>query len=314
MCDWLSWRHDYAAENEAPALFSGHVFKVDPDGAIQWDAPSWADVRCPSSDTAVRVKCDGRRLYFSGNAGRFGHRDNLTGIGVQEAFLRSLDIVRRVFPQVDLTGVGLRERCGTVAEFGTRLTRLDLCANFDTDSYAALATVLASRRVGQKAAQLGKYGPTWGYDAKRAQYWKAKLYDKTAEATGRRTPSAGATLARFEIQLGSEYLRQKRLDVRDAWSDDMAKVIYGKFAEQVFRDAVGVEDWTSIPVKLRAHAIMWRDGVSPRSYLSQSGYYKVRAQLLAFGVDIGVPCNVIALTQRVRTVEVRPVNNIRAAA
>ena len=43
------------------------------------------------------------------------------------------------------------------------------------------------------------------------------------------------TVARFEIQLGSEYLKQNHLDAPAHWEgDDMAQIIYGKFADQVF--------------------------------------------------------------------------------
>jgi hypothetical protein len=94
----------------------------------------------------------------------------------------------------------------------------------------------------------------------------------------------------------------------------MGKIVYGKFLRQVLHEQVDIESWADIPVRLRHHAIMWRDGVPLQSYCSQATAYRVRSQLLKYGIDVGVPCNVLALTQKVRVVEVRPVEALRVAA
>lgn len=95
---------------------------------------------------------------------------------------------------------------------------------------------------------LGKYGPTWGYDAKRSNWWRAKIYDKTAELAGKRRSDGGATDGRFEIQLGSEYLKRHKLDQVSAWKcEDMAQIVYGRFADQVFREALPVTEWDDLP-------------------------------------------------------------------
>ena len=64
-------------------------------------------------------------------------------------------------------------------EAGTFITRIDLAGNFEVSDYAALCSAAMVRRIGQKLPMAGKYGPTWGYDAKRSNWTKAKLYDKT---------------------------------------------------------------------------------------------------------------------------------------
>lgn len=311
-CDWLGGRHEYLHEIEP--VNSGKVLKVSRDGEIEWETDSWESIRCPSSDTSIRVKCDGKRLYFSANIGRFQHGDNLVGHTVMQCVEKWARVLKHL--GYDTTGFGSRFRVGTLAECGTFLTRIDLAGNMETDNYAALCTASMSRRIGQRLPKEGKYGPTWGYDSNRGNWSKAKLYDKTAEIEGRRRPASGATVARFEIQLGSEYLKQNHLDSAGHWKgDDMAQIIYGKFAEQVFRGQIDVNRWTDIPPKLRTWAVLWRDGDDIRNHLSQSGYYKVRKQLHeGYGIDIGVPCNVQSLSRRVQVVEVRPINALRDAA
>lgn len=311
-CDWLSGRHEYLEEVEPRN--GGRVLKVSADGEIEWEQGSWESIRCPSSDTSIRAKCDGKRLHFSANIGRFQHADNLEGMTVMQCIEKWGRVLKDV--GFDTTGFGTRHRVGTLAECGTFLTRIDLAGNMETDNYAALCTASMSRRIGQRLPKEGKYGPTWGYDAKRGNWSKAKLYDKSAELAGKRRPTSGATVARFEVQLGSEYLKQNGLDSVAAWKEDeMGQIIYGKFADQVFREQIDVTRWADIPPRLRSWAVLWRDGEDIRNHLKLSQFYAVRNQLREqFGIDIGVPCNVQSLTRRVQTVTVTPINALRSAA
>lgn len=310
-CDWLSFRHRY--EQEVPAVEAGRTIKVDRDGAIEWESRSWDTVRCPSSDTSLRIRCDGKTLQGSANIGRFQRPDNIQGLGVVECIERWAEVLKVL--GYDLTGFGSRWREGTVGEWGTYITRIDLAGNWETDDYAALCHAAMVRRIGQKLPQMGRFGPMWGYDAKRSNWTKAKLYDKTAEQAGKRRSDGGATLARFEVQLGQEWLKREGFDQVGKWGDDMAEVIYGKFADQVLRESLSVEDWMEIPPRLRAYAILWRDGIDVRTQFKQGsgGFYRVARKLRDYGIDIATPCNVVALVRRSREVMVRQVNARRAA-
>lgn len=314
ICDWLSFRHDFAAEAINPALDAGKILKIDRYGVIENEIQQWEQIKCSSSDTSIRIKCDGSHVWFQGNIGRFQQSDNLLGHTLQECFDKAASLIREFLPDADLRSLGTIEREGTVAEYGTYLTRIDLAANFHTNNYLSLSQQLSSRRIGQRVARVGKYGPTWGYDSKRGQYWKAKLYDKQAELLGMRSPHPNETTARFEVQLGSEYLRQNELNKLRNWKNDMEKVIYGKFARQAFAENATAESWADIPTRLRQHAIMWRDGIDPKTYLQKSAYYSARRALLEYGVDISAPCNVMNLTQRVKVIEVHQLNAYRRAA
>lgn len=310
LCDWLGGSHAYM--EPVKPMEAGRILRIDRDGVIEYEKRTWEQIRCPSSDTSIRVRCDGKRLDFTGNIGRFQKADNLTGVGVVDCVVRWREVLANLGLDVRMFGAVLR--ADSVAEVGTRLTRIDLASNFRVSDYAAFCRSKLSRPIGRRYAREGKYGPTWGYDAKRGNWWKAKLYDKEAEQQGLRASKGGDTIARFEIQLGGEWLKREKLNTVKAWGDDMAKIIYGRFASELFKDTSSVEDWSEIPLRLRHYAVLWRDGVDLRQTMSRSAWFAAKSRLKDYGVDIGVPCNVVALTRRCRTIDIMPLPSIREAA
>lgn len=325
-CDWMTFRHEYAEAQEPKN--SGKILKITADGEIEWEAQQWENVKCASSDTSIRIKDDGYTLRGMANIGRFQQPDNKQGLTVMQCVERWEEVLRALGYNVQGFGTRFNRKVAPgvehgltgdskLLEAGTYITRIDLAGNFEVSDYSSLASAMMVRRIGQKLPMAGKYGPTWGYDAKRSNWWKAKLYDKTAELTGLRRSQGGATLARFEVQLGNEWLKREGMDRSYKWKGkDMAQIIYGKFADPVFREGLSVQDWKSIPPKIRPYAVLWRDGVDIRTLFSvtSGGYYKVRKQLIPYGIDIGTPCNVMALTRNCRIVEVTPVSALREAA
>lgn len=309
-CDWLTLVHTYP--EGVPMRESGRVLKLDSDGVLEWQTQCWDSIRCESSDTSIRARCDGRTLRVTGNIGRYGRPDNIRGYSVAQCAERAAVLLDAC--GFELQGFGVAGARSPFGRSGTVITRLDLAGNYEVSDYPGLCHAMSVRKLGRLLPIMGRYGPTWGYGAKRGGWVRAKLYDKTAEQAGRRVVSSGATLARFEVQLGAEFLRRAGLDTIEAWGtgDAMAKVIYGRFAQQVFRDSASVESWADLPRHLRTYAILWRDGVDLRSLVSKATYYRVAGKLGALGFDITTPCNVQALSRVVRNVEVRQVTALAA--
>ena len=318
LCDWLSGVH-YLREPLEPRN-SGRVMKITADGVIEWETQTWEVLHCASSDTSLRVKFDGVKLWFSGNIGRFQESDNRTGLTVAqcvEKWKRVLDGMG--FP---VEGFGSRYRVepevgaivtaawvdNDVAWRGTTLTRVDLAGNCQASDYPMLCQAMSVRKIGQHKPILGRYGPTWGY-GKRSGWWKAKLYDKEAEQAGRRNTASAATVARFELQFGGEWLRRNGLETCESWTNrdggvDMGQVVWGRFAEQAFRDGADGASFAEVPQALQLYAYAWKDGRDVRSMTGQANYYRVRKELLKYGMDVGVPCNVVALKREVQQVRI----------
>jgi hypothetical protein len=314
MCDWTTGVHRF--REPVKPLEAGRIMKVDRDGCIEWEKNDWETIRCPSSDTSIRISCDGNRLRFMGNIGRFKESDNLQGLSVVDAVGKWTEILDPF--GLDLRFFGTVQAKGTVSEYGTTLSRVDLAGNYAVDDFKSWCIVTMQKRLGRKLPLMGKYGPSWGYEARRSNWWKAKIYDKDAELAGERGPRSGATTARFEIQLGSEYLKREGLNYVAAWKPqegrpDMGQIIYGRFSTELFKEMTTVETWEDIPPRLRQYAILWRDGVDPRTLLKRSGYYSVASKLREYGIDIAQPCNVVALSRRVREVSVQPLPALRVA-
>jgi hypothetical protein len=315
MCDWTTGVHRY--REPVPAWESGKIVKIDRDGVIEWEKRQWHTIKCPSSDTSIRFSCDGERLRFMGNIGRFREKDNATGIGV----IQSIDKWSEYFADVlglPMDMFGSIHAKGTAFESGTTLSRVDLCSNYDVDDYPSFVTVAMTKRLGRRLPSMGKYGPLWGDGATRSNWWKAKIYDKSAELAGERGPRKGATTARFEVQLGGEYLKREGLNYVQNWDNkgvNMAEIIYGRFASELFKENASVEDWSDMPPRLLGYALMWRDGMNIRNlFAHEASFCRVKRQLREHGIDLDIPCNITALTRRVREVHVNQLNVLREAA
>jgi len=318
ICDWMSITHPLREPH--PVVNDGRILRIKADGVTDWTSECWQTLKCASSDTSLRIKCDGQKVMMTGNIGRFGQADNLNGFTVAQCIEKWRAILAEYYPKVtgffapDIEMVN--RQTGEIELMGTRITRIDLAGNMYTDNYAALSQMCMTRKLGQRLPRMGKFGPTWGYDSKRANWMKAKLYDKTTELAGRRIPVTGETIARFEVQLGSEILKRKGLDRASGWTTeaDMENVIFLEYSNQVFREQATAESWNSIPPRLRQYAILWRDGTPLRAQCkSDATFYRVRKQLLEHGIDASVPCNVMTLTRRIEVVKVQPLQARRAA-
>lgn len=317
ICDWLSISHPLREFHEP--VNDGQVLRIKKDGSTEWTQDCWEVFRCASSDTSLRIKCDGQKVMMTGNIGRFGQEDNLNGYTVGECLEKWAAILRDYMPKI--TGflapdvIMVNRLTGEVESSGTRITRCDLAGNFFTDNYASLSQMLMTRKLGQHLPRMGKFGPMWGYDSKRANWLKAKVYDKTCEIEGRRTAAVGATTARFEVQFGSEILKRRGLHTASGWEGhNMENIVYKEFADQVFREQATAESWVDIPPRIRQYAVLWRDGTPLRSQCkSDATFYRVRKQLLAHGIDVSMPCNVMTLCRRIEVVKVIPLPARRAA-
>lgn len=321
-CDWLSC-HQIHPQGGLPLINGGHVVAVDSDGTVEWTTHKKIE-HVGSYDTKLRFMCDGTRIVFEGNIGRYGRPDNVFGYSVLDCvslasdFLESFGLPR--FSQVENNLPAARS--DSYIKTGCVITRLDL-----TQNYALGSMENAIRLVHYMAGQAGsgregrymipkaygQSGVTWNEGSK---HWYSKLYLKALEMEKHAASPVvdwvkQVGMARHEVSLKSRYLLRHGLQDLRAWlkkgNEFMENIIYGKFAEIFERNTVNTNPFEDIPVKLRRVAIAWRDGEDiwhgPECYRTKARY---RNALLPFGIDIKFPCDVTRLQLRVEVIQMQP--------
>lgn len=201
---------------------------------------------------------------------------------------------------------------------GAVITRVDLTKNWFTGSAGncdQFIRHLQSFKSGrQEPTSYKTTGVAWGVGSK---YWYAKVYGKAAEyyrQNGKNSKKFDKQLfdfmfnngiARHEIELKSRYLKQNNLWRFSLWVDGMEDRIYALFND-VIDGHVRVDSYLEIPGRAGELAVAWRDGADLKTRLAQNTYYRYRRELLKYGIDIAVSCNVSRLPLRVEVVTLSP--------
>jgi len=322
-CDWISIYQVHLGG--VPLVNDGHVFSVDSDGEVKWDVAQKL-VHRGSHDTTIRIRSDGYRVTVDGNIGRFDRPDNLFGYTVRDCVKLANKLLAQYelppfFDSAPMMSTSLSNPSDIIATpSGAVLTRVDLTKNWATGSpgnCSQFMRYLQGFKSGRHEPRAYKTtGVSWG---EGSQYWYAKMYDKAAEymrqyGKGSRKfdPQLfqymlDSGIARHEISLKSRYLKQNNLWRFSQWGNGefMEDRIYALFGDVV--DGSGaVDEYLEIPGRAGELAVAWRDGADLKKRLAQNTYYRYRRELLRYGIDIAVPCNVHRIRQRVEVVTLSP--------
>jgi hypothetical protein len=319
-CDWLSIYQVHLGGVDL--VNDGHVFSVDQQGEIRWDVPSKL-VHRGSHDTSIRIRSDGFRVSLEGNIGRFNRTDNLFGYSVADC-VRLANTMLAGFglpPFTDHKPMPLNGKAGSDAGYqavGAVITRVDLTKNWTTGSPGNCSQFIRHLQ-GFKSGrfepkQYKTTGVAWGEGSK---FWYAKVYDKAGEyfrQAGKGSKKFDTDLfafmldsgiARHEIELKSRYLKQHNLWRFSLWVDGMEDRTYALFND-VIDGSVRVDSFLEIQGRAGELAVAWRDGADLKKRLAQNTYYRYRRELLKFGIDIAVPCNVSRLRTQVEVITLSP--------
>lgn len=321
-CDWLSCYQIHPAGG-LPILNGGLVIAVDQDGTVDWTTQKKID-HVGSFDTKLRFMCDGTRIVFEGNIGRYGRPDNVFGFSVLDCIAKASDFLESFglprFTQINNNAPSART--DNFIKTGCVITRVDLTQNYALGSMEN-AMRLVHYMAGQAGAgregrymmpkSYGQSGVSWNEGSK---HWYAKLYLKGLEMEKHASVAVtdwvkSVGMARHEISLKSRYLLRHGLQDLRAWlsreGEKMENIIYGKFADVFERNTVQSDPYADLPPKLRRLAISWRDGEDiwngPESRMTK---YRYRKALLPFGIDIKFACDVSRLLMRVEVIRMEP--------
>ena len=299
-----------------------------------------------SFDSALRVRCDGSIIEVSGNPSKFDRLDNVFGIGSIES---CVEVYNRVLEQLGLPPFTIDEstyskrlqRSDQFIDDGAKITRVDLTRNFSSGSAENALRALrwiSSQTWKGRAAQLYPNGLTVDFPNARGKQGKRvylKYYSKAGslnlkwdnELDGEYCKKLKAWvedvgLIRQEVSLKSNTLRENGLERIDRWEyQTMLNIIQKQSVHQnqggALSDVVGEVAPRLIQQgvtpgqagKCAGIVSLWLSGTNVRPLFPRSTFYKVRKQLLPFGIDISIPCDVSRFpiaTQEVNLEQLEP--------
>lgn len=317
--DWLSIEQTHS-EGGLPCVDAGCVISTDPDGSLEWKTVR-AVQHEGSFDTSIQVRSDGYRVRISGNLSRFGRPDNLFGLPLS----RCLVVAARVLAHYGLPAftAGQRvwnSRSDSYAWTGARISRIDLTANFSAgspDDAHAVMQYLGSQHAGRHTGRVLGDGETveWGRGSRR-QYWKTYIKHKEMARHNKagHIPEKLIQYARDNgiIRLEGTLRSNSLTDIGSAFLGDylrgdraMSELIrlFDERVSVISRAEKTIDDLADLPRTIRATARDYLAGENVADNLPKATFYRHRAQLLPYGIDIAVR-NVLPFATKVKVINV----------
>ena len=331
-CDWVSIYQAHEGGN-LPLINNGAFVSYDQHGETINTTLKKLKVE-GSHETGIFIRCDGDTVWFEGNVSRFGRPDNVFGYTFAQCLTRINALLGTKGLPPFTEGKSYSVRCyggDRLAYTGARITRLDLTANFQTsskeDAYAFMRHLAM-----QQASRLktGTYGEGETVDFGRgSRRVYSKAYLKHAELLRHmKKPAKGEEtsysrpydpyvndlaawcehvgLVRFETTYKSTFLIDSFQNYLGGLNMPRLEKDFIE-RQSVFTRTTCEADQLS---QLDKHTLgcyrMWQAGDDLTTKFKKSQFYKHRATLLPFGVDIAVKSNVASFVPRVRVIQLTP--------
>lgn len=336
--DWLTVSQEFA-RGDLPQIGAGWVLSVDFDGAHEWEVQR-GYLHEGSHDTRCRIRCNGRRLEFSGNPSRYGRLDNVWGF---QTVAESLDrIVNPMLAELDLPPFTFRTRGPqryerneqVMPSDGAVLTRVDLAAMYACGSVSDRDAFL--RALGQvmhhgKRAKCWDGTTRWG-SARTVQH---SAYNKSGEMKAHKpkTQDEGTIeyrqqlaawmdqqgAVRLESKLFRDFLRKHGLRQLATYDDERANAMVDEMIKKalpevgtggmhdIAHELMGMGHSETVAYHAQGLAFQWAAGVDVFETMKRPTAYQYRRILKQVGLDIRQPCvDVTALHVRPRVVTLQP--------
>jgi II/X family phage/plasmid replication protein len=296
--DWLTLR----CSIDVP-INAGHVASFTAEGEVEWHTPKRLELKGShaSTVTARRFPYD-NSLEISGNPAKFLQGHNLFGSddlpGLSRTFIRA--VVARL-------GHTLTADEANAIDAGlVIITRIDTTQSWD---FGTLPRALNAVRALSQHTHLSHRGKgsliaegtcIWGKGSRR---WNGKAYAKGHELKAHKLhpmiphldklTEYAQGLVRFEFTVRSMELKRRGLDVLQNWgttgvtpetlhADLMSQL---NISEATMIDADQLEQ---LPPRLQGVYQLWKDGHDVRAIYPTRTFYRHRAALLAFGIDLAL--------------------------
>lgn len=330
-CDWISIYQSHGAG--LPLVNDGAYVKYDADGEHEFTALKKLRVE-GSHESSVSVRCDGCTVWFEGNISKFGRADNVFGYSFAECIKRINALVMRLGlpPFTDgvvgdtLTAPGQWQKAYT----GARINRLDVTQNFAAGSRENAGAFMRYLSM-QQASRLktGTYGEgetiDFGRGSKRI-YSKAYLKGPELRKHAKKARKIDSSikelnpyiealadwcdfvgLVRFETTYKGTWLIDKNQQYLGGIDMNVIHADFEKRKEIFTRCKLDIDELTDLEPKLLSVYRMWQAGDDLAMKFTRRTFYRHRARLLPYGVDIAIRSNVVNFEPRTRVITLGPV-------
>ncbi len=352
-CDWVSMYQTH--DHPVLVLADGSVIRLDSQG--NQESITLRKMRIEGShDSSIYIRSDGHTVWFDGNVSKLGRPDNVFGY----TFAQCLTRINAVCMSLGLPpfSTGQKMQVNTPSGprshwTGARVTRLDLTQNFASGSkenaYHFMRFLSMQQASRLKTGTFGD-GETVDFGRKSRRVY-SKAYLKGPEllrhaGLSRKTPTQildsskpgpdqylislaewcnSIGLVRFETTYKSTHLISNGQSFLGGLNMQHLEHDFKTRQEVFTRANCDVDELASLDKRTLSVYRMWEAGDDVSSQMSRATFYRYRAALLPYGVDISVKSNVIKFQPKTRIISLSPVtqpsfyqfpspNHIRLAA
>lgn len=332
-CDWLSITQHHG--EGLPKVNDGQIVRFDENDEVVYIAEKTKRL-IGSHDSSIHIRCDGHTVSFHGNVSKFCRKDNVFGYSFDECIKRINQILANSFGLPPFTAgeswvvVDDDGRLSTQWT-GARIQRLDVTQNFaagSADNAAAFMRHLASQQASRLKTGTHGEGETvdFGRGSKRI-YSKAYLKGPELRKHAKRIPNPenlnlpmvdsyvldladwcdSVGLVRFETTYKSTYLISNNLQFLGSIDMNVIHADFQKRQEVFTRAKLDIDDLADLAPKELAVYRMWQAGDHLSTKMTRRTFYRHRARLLPFGIDIAIPSNIAKFEPKTRVITLGPV-------
>jgi II/X family phage/plasmid replication protein len=305
---------------------SGQVISTTSDGEVEWCSPKRVQAT-GSFEKKVSIKSVGgdgtglaTHLWVNGNPSKFLQGHNVFGSDDLTSLM--YDLFKVIAKQFNLTPTLHEIHRIKTGDYQLKTVDInysyELPCQTDVKAFIRALEFKAKTRHGRPSTKGGTL-----YFGKNSQRWAIKFYSKAEEiqtATGRlpyNLQNIGIETwvenkLRIELRLLSKQLTQLDiLNVKDL-NTEKVKSVFSEYVGRIEMSeqiTLSTEKMIEIPNRLRLTYRAWLDGHDLRDMLSKSAYYRHRADLKAYGINIDLrpenkkTSNVVPL---IRVLEAQP--------
>ena len=312
----LPCRHDPSK------LISGMVMSFDPQGNNEWVVNKKLSVEGSHSSKIQIASADTSHIWVSGNPVKFLQGHNIFGSNdLKKIMAKFFDALL----QQDALGLDPHPFQYDYIQQGVySLSRVDMNESWHLDNKNdVLAWIRAfGSTVRLKHRGAAQFSGDTAYIGKNSRRWSAKCYSKGHEITakGHQLPKelqipelleyADKSL-RLELVMRQLELKRRGLDMAWYWHESTAKMLLQTMVldNLELSSTFMIDDkiLDTLPTRLRLVYQTWKNGDDLKQIMTKPTFYRVRKQLLAFGIDIAVVNEKNNIIPLIRYLEAEPV-------